>query len=286
MPWAAAEAVHRQTEGNPLFVQEVLRYLVEEGLVVREGGRYVRADGDDPRGRHPRGPARRHRQAPLAPQRRRRTRLLAIAAVIGRDFRLDVLQTVAGLPEEEVDAALEEAARAARSSSSAQAVGALGFRFTHAFFRQTLYEEIIAPRRLRLHQQVARALEAGLRPPAATSTPPSWRSTSPSPPTPPTWRRRVALRRAGGAAGDVASSPTARRCATWSRRSKVQEVLDPDDKPKRCDLLLALGEAMLPLEEPRRVADTVAEEAFELAEALGDSPRAARAAVQALEALR
>src|SRR6266516_4842248 len=38
--WAQAELVHRQTEGHPLFVQEVLRYLVEEGLVVREGGRY------------------------------------------------------------------------------------------------------------------------------------------------------------------------------------------------------------------------------------------------------
>ena len=44
VPWARAEAVHRQTEGNPLFVQEVLRYLVEEGLVVRrEGGRWVAA---------------------------------------------------------------------------------------------------------------------------------------------------------------------------------------------------------------------------------------------------
>src|SRR6185503_16891446 len=30
-PWAQAEAVFRATEGNPLFVQEVLRYLVEEG---------------------------------------------------------------------------------------------------------------------------------------------------------------------------------------------------------------------------------------------------------------
>jgi predicted ATPase len=41
VPWSRAEAIHRQTEGNPLFVQEVLRYLVEEGLVVREGGRYA-----------------------------------------------------------------------------------------------------------------------------------------------------------------------------------------------------------------------------------------------------
>ena len=66
---------------------------------------------------------------------------------------------------------------------------------------------------------------------------------------------------------------------------KIQDVLDPDDKAKRCDLLLALGEAMLPMESPERVADTVAEEALGLAEALGDSPRAARVAVQALEAI-
>jgi hypothetical protein len=65
---------------------------------------------------------------------------------------------------------------------------------------------------------------------------------------------------------------------------KILEVIDPDDKLRRCDLLIALGEAMLPLEEPQRVADTVAEEAFMLAEALGDSQRAARVAVQAIEA--
>jgi hypothetical protein len=35
----------------------------------------------------------------------------------------------------------------------------LAFHFTHAFFRQTLYEEIFAARRIRWHQQVARALE-------------------------------------------------------------------------------------------------------------------------------
>ena len=31
IPLALAEALEHQTEGNPLFVQEVLRYLVEEG---------------------------------------------------------------------------------------------------------------------------------------------------------------------------------------------------------------------------------------------------------------
>ena len=40
VPWGLAEAVHRQTEGNPLFVQEVVRYLNEEGLIKREGGQW------------------------------------------------------------------------------------------------------------------------------------------------------------------------------------------------------------------------------------------------------
>jgi hypothetical protein len=37
--------------------------------------------------------------------------------------------------------------------------GSAGFRFTHAFFRQTLYEEIFAPRRVRRHRLVATSLE-------------------------------------------------------------------------------------------------------------------------------
>lgn len=32
--------MHRQTEGNPLFVQEVMRYLAEEGLISREDGHW------------------------------------------------------------------------------------------------------------------------------------------------------------------------------------------------------------------------------------------------------
>ena len=85
--------------------------------------------------------------------------VLAVAAVIGRDFALDMLRGVAGLDEEALLAALEEAVRVAVVQEQS-GHGAIRYRFAHAFFRQTLYEEIIAPRRLRLHQQVARALEA------------------------------------------------------------------------------------------------------------------------------
>ena len=58
----------------------------------------------------------------------------------------------------EVIAALEEAT--ARAVVEQRTVpGSVGFRFSHAFFRQTLYEEIFIPRRIRLHQQVGKALE-------------------------------------------------------------------------------------------------------------------------------
>ncbi len=69
------------------------------------------------------------------------------------------------------------------------------------------------------------------------------------------------------------------------RALEVQDVLDPDDRGKRCDLLLALGEALMPAGEPLRAANEVASEAFALAEAEADSGRAARAACLGLEGL-
>jgi tetratricopeptide (TPR) repeat protein len=66
---------------------------------------------------------------------------------------------------------------------------------------------------------------------------------------------------------------------------EVQDVLNPDDHVKRCDLLLALGEALMPAGEPLRAANQVAEEAFALAESAEDRDRAARAACLGLEGL-
>jgi len=65
----------------------------------------------------------------------------------------------------------------------------------------------------------------------------------------------------------------------------VQEVLDPDDTAKRCDLLITVGEALGPAGEPRRAAEEVLEAAFTAAEQLGDGGRASRACRAAVDAL-
>ena len=162
-------------------------------------------------------------------------------------------------------------------------VGAeVAYRFTHAFFRQTLYEETIAPRRIRLHQQVGAGAGRGLRPAAGGARGRAGGALllfiQPRRPEKAVEYGELAASRAT----DVFDYGEAER--HLQQALKVQEVLDPDDKLKRCDLLLALGDAILPQEEPLRVVDTVDEEAFSLAEELADSPRAARAAVQAVEA--
>src|SRR5439155_24006890 len=148
--WGLADTVHRQTAGNHLFVQEVLRYLVEEGLIVRKDGRWEgrwRETGDAPPEMSIPEGLRDVIGKRLSYLAERTNQLLAIAAVMGREFRLDNLQKVAGVPEEEIDLCLQEAVERAILEER-PGLGVLTFRFTHALFRQTLYEEIFASRRL------------------------------------------------------------------------------------------------------------------------------------------
>jgi len=279
--WGLAEAVHRQTEGNPLFVQEVVRYVAEEGLITRQGEHWRRT-GDTPlEMRIPEG-LRDVIGKRLSLISSECNELLSVASIIGREFALETLKAVAGINGDVFTDALKEAVRLSVLEERSQR-GLIRYRFTHAFFRQTLYEEIIAPRRIRLHQQVAHSLKAlyarRLEEHAAELAEHFSYSSD-----------RADLKKAvnygemaAKRATDVYAYGEAVRLL--EQALKIQEVLEPGDRPKRCDLLLALGQARLYNREYRHILDKEAPEALALAEGTGDTGRASKACLLASQAI-
>ena len=163
--------VHTQTEGNPLFVTEVVRLLVQEGELTSErikGGASLRQGS-------PRSPeSLRTGQAwtvrlPEGVREvigRRLNRLsercnqtLTIAAVIGRAFELRQLRPlIEDMSEDRVLEVLEEALSARVIEELAETVGR--YQFTHALIQETLAEELSLTRRVRLHARIAETLES------------------------------------------------------------------------------------------------------------------------------
>ena len=139
--------LHAETEGNPLFVGEIVRLLAAERRL------------DEPVA------------APLAiPQsvrevigRRLRhltdecNRLLMLASVLGREFDLDAL---AGVSEVERRAILELLDEATEARVVAEAPGAIGrMRFAHALIRDAAYHRLTRSDRAQLHRQAGETLE-------------------------------------------------------------------------------------------------------------------------------
>lgn len=146
-----------QTQGNPFFVGQVLRHLVESGAVEEVDGRWTRAEGADefevPEGVREVIGRRVSRLSKLAGE------LLTIAAVAGPEFDTAVVAEVAGQPTEQALDGFDEAL-AARLILETDAPGRL--RFPHALVQQTLEEELSTLRRLHIHQGLAIAIERRL----------------------------------------------------------------------------------------------------------------------------
>ena len=152
-PDGLAKAVHTQTEGNPLFVTEVVRLLVQEGQLAQpQPDHDVHWSVGIPAGvREVIG-----RRLDRLSDRCNQT--LALAAVIGRQFEHGQLsQLVDDLTDERLLDVLEEALAARVIEELPATVGR--YQFTHALIQDTLTEELSTTRRVRLHAQIAEALE-------------------------------------------------------------------------------------------------------------------------------
>lgn len=151
---ALADAIFAETAGNPFFVGEIVRNLVESGALVVRDGRWTSdltlADVGLPEGvREVVG----RRISRLDDDTQR---LLSVAAVVGAEFDVRVLADVVGVDE---DDALDQLDRA-RATGLLNEVGLDRFRFGHALVRTTLLEELTTTRRIRTHRKIAEAIEA------------------------------------------------------------------------------------------------------------------------------
>src|SRR5687767_3738295 len=101
-----AVAVHRETEGNPFFVEEVLKALIERGSVRRESGRWTRCDVDELLIPQSVKEAIGHRLDRVSQEC---NELLRLGAILGKVFTFDELTASAEQSEDALLDALDEA---------------------------------------------------------------------------------------------------------------------------------------------------------------------------------
>ena len=151
-----AHAIHRETDGNPFFVGEVLRNLVETGAIRQDDeGRWVPEATLD--GTALPDSVREVIGARVLRLGKEAGRILSVAAVIGRDFDLDLLAASTNGDEDDVLDVLDAATEVSLVRELVDTPGR--FNFAHALIQHTLYEDLGATRRARAHRAVAEALE-------------------------------------------------------------------------------------------------------------------------------
>jgi DNA-binding SARP family transcriptional activator/tetratricopeptide (TPR) repeat protein len=148
VPIAVRDRLTEATGGHPLFLQEMLKHLVEEralghaavnALSVPDGVRQVIG-----------------RRLTRLSERARRL-LAGVSPMIGA-FRWELVQAVSSVPEDDLLDALEEVL-GAQLFHEGVVGGFVTYEFSHRLVAQTLHDSLPLPRRTRLHRQIGEAIE-------------------------------------------------------------------------------------------------------------------------------
>jgi len=155
LPTEVMNQIVAKTDGNPLFVEELTKAVLEGDILVKDADSY-RLDGPLPPLAIPATlqdslMARLDRLAPVK-------EIGQIGAVIGREFSYSLMREVGGRDETALKHALVKLERAElvfRRGAPPEAI----YSFKHALVRDAAYESLLKSRRYQLHGQIARTLE-------------------------------------------------------------------------------------------------------------------------------
>ncbi len=148
--------VAERSDGNPFFVEELVRSLAENGALLGEPGGYTL------------GMKTGERTLPVTVQAVIGARidrlgeaeraLLQIGAIIGKEIPLEVLERVADLPSAEIEAGLDRLCEAEMIQLLPAADGRW-YAFRHPLIQEVAYGAQLKARRSALHGSVAEAME-------------------------------------------------------------------------------------------------------------------------------
>jgi hypothetical protein len=149
---AFAGAIHKETEGNPFFLEEVVKALIEQGQIYRDGNEWMSDTAENlaiPQSVKEAIGRRLDRLTPVCLE------ALHLAAALGKVFNFAELAAASGRSEDELLDALDEAGHAQllRADTGDR------FAFTHDKIREVLYGETNPVRRRRLHHRILEAIE-------------------------------------------------------------------------------------------------------------------------------
>lgn len=161
---SASRLLTLQGEGNPFFVEELLRSWVETGTLAHAGP----MDAHEDRWSITSAAAEAEIPSSILTLVRQRlirlptdtVELLRTAAIIGRVFESALLAEITGSEPESVEERIQVAVRA----RLVRAMHPGAFAFAHDRVRECLYSDVTAARRTRLHTRLGRLLEASAEP--------------------------------------------------------------------------------------------------------------------------
>jgi DNA-binding NarL/FixJ family response regulator len=145
---SVAQAIYSETDGNPFFIEEIVRHRASEGRSLED------VEGTESGWSIP-GSIRQAIDQRLSRLRPDTNRILEGAAVLGDRFTVDLLSWTMHTEPAAVSSALEQALQRGMIRQAEEA-----YQFAHPLFRRTVYDGIPLHTRQQLHLEAARAIEA------------------------------------------------------------------------------------------------------------------------------